>query len=204
MYVVLNNVGLFPTFRWHKCWTVICTHFCKETTCSDTCGAVLEMKQLHVILVFVQPKRFQTSMSDVHEAQKYPASSTKMSYASNYSSCSTLGLLCGARGSPRSLDMGSCVESVTKWHPSLSNPSISCEWRVLCILPRATNRCILQLRAPSCLHSGPFVWRRYHNEVGTQAEFKWGGSEWSSAARAGRRFQFAWSSSSCVISGFEY
>lgn len=75
------------------------------------------------------------------------------------------------------------LPSVTKWHPSLLNPCISCEWRVLCILPRATNRCILQLHAPSCLHSDPFVWRRCYSKVGTPAEFKWGSPEWSNAGK---------------------
>lgn len=48
--------------------------------------------------------------------------------------------------------------SVTKWYPSPLNPCISCEWRVLCILPRghqqmhpAAARSFLSALRPFCL-----------------------------------------------------
>lgn len=84
-----------------------------------------------------------------------------------------------------SIMMGSCVEGFLKalqsdthlyWTPaSLVNEECSASFL------GATNRCILQLHAPSCLHSEPFVRRRCYSKVGTPAEFKLGSPEWSNA-----------------------
>lgn len=60
------------------------------------------------------------------------------------------------------------------------------------ILPWATNRCILQLQAPSCLAS-LLSQRRWHAEVGggTPAEFQWAGRG-PERAHVGRRFRLPW------------
>lgn len=83
--------------------------------------------------------------------------------------------------------MGSCAERFLKvaqsdthlcWTPaSLVNEECSASFL------GATNRCILQLHAPSCLHSEAFVRRRCYSRDGTPAEFKWGSPEWSGARR---------------------
>ncbi len=101
--------------------------------------------------------------------------------------CLFCGSCCYARGSLLHLDMGSCVERSPRalqsdthlpWTPaSLVNEERSASFL------GATDRCILQLHAPSCLHSGPFVWRSCYSKVGTPAEFKWGSPEWSNAAK---------------------
>ena len=85
--------------------------------------------------------------------------------------------------------MGSRVErspdALAKRYQSPLNPLSHLSWMKSALHPSsgATNRCILQLHAPSCLHSDPFVWRRCYSKVGTPAEFKWGGPEWSDAGR---------------------
>lgn len=71
---------------------------------------------------------------------------------------------------------------------------------LLCILPRATNRCILQLHTPSCLHLDPFVWRRCYSKVGTPAEFKWGSPEWSNADRLAGGSSFHGHTLECAMS----
>lgn len=93
-----------------------------------------------------------------------------------------------------SIMMGSCVEGFLKalqsdthlyWTPaSLVNEECSASFL------GATNRCILQLHAPSCLHSEPFVRRRCYSKVGTPAEFKLGSPEWSNARRLAGRSSF--------------
>lgn len=71
---------------------------------------------------------------------------------------------------------------VTKWNRSLKPLHLSLNEKCSASFLGTTNRCILQLQAPSCLHPEPaFVWRRCNSKVGTWDEFKWVKPEWNDA-----------------------
>lgn len=86
--------------------------------------------------------------------------------------------------------MGSCAERFFK---ALQNdthlywtPCISCEWRVLCILPRGHQQ-MHPAAARSFLSAlRGFCQKTLLHKVGTPAEFKWCSSEWSNARRLAR------------------
>ena len=169
---------------------------------------------IHIILSFlcgfVQPAGFQTLTladwtSGLQGDQEMPVN--KMSNVAKQASCIEFVVsCCHARVSLlsswyREVVLKGLSPALKKRYPSPLEP-LHLLWMKSALLhpsSGATNRCILQLHAPSCLHLGPFVWRRCYSKAGTLAEFKWASAEWSNAGRLAGGSSFHGPSSYCEL-----